>query len=177
LISRRDDVEIAVRNRKVRRPWLRSKCLRNLLLITTPDIAIAHSAPLQILLRSYFTPALEGKVSPCLQSVSAPNAGTLFRHPLERGHPATPQCVFFGARRALAARKPSLPKELRSWRTQGAPSSSALRLCRPSLRSPSVALRGRNPPLAFATLAGVGLGQGVFVSKHSTAIQKRRNHP
>jgi hypothetical protein len=68
-------------------------------------------------------------------------------------------------------------QELRSWRTQGAPSSSALRLCRPPLRSALTSFRGWNPPLAFATLAGVGLGQGVFGSKHSTAIQKRRNHP
>jgi len=30
---------------------------------------------------------------------------------------------------------------------------------------------GDTPPLAFAALAGVGQGQGVFVSKHSTAIQ------
>jgi hypothetical protein len=31
--------------------------------------------------------------------------------------------------------------------------------------------------VALAALAGVGQGQGVFVNKHSTAIQKRRNHP
>jgi antirestriction factor ArdC-like protein len=31
--------------------------------------------------------------------------------------------------------------------------------------------------VALAALAGVGQGQGVFVSKHSTAIQKRRIHP
>jgi hypothetical protein len=36
---------------------------------------------------------------------------------------------------------------------------------------------GDTPPLALAALAGVGQGQGVFVSKHSTAIQKRRNQP
>ncbi len=34
-----------------------------------------------------------------------------------------------------------------------------------------------NPPLALAVSAGVGQGQGVFVSKHSTTIQKRRNDP
>jgi hypothetical protein len=33
------------------------------------------------------------------------------------------------------------------------------------------------PHLALAASAGVGQGQGVFVSKHSTAIQKRRNYP
>jgi hypothetical protein len=33
---------------------------------------------------------------------------------------------------------------------------------------------GDTPPLALAAPAGVGQGQGVFVSKHSTAIQKRR---
>ncbi len=36
---------------------------------------------------------------------------------------------------------------------------------------------GDTPPLALAAPAGVGQGQGVFVSKHSTAIQKRRHHP
>jgi decaprenylphospho-beta-D-ribofuranose 2-oxidase len=36
---------------------------------------------------------------------------------------------------------------------------------------------GDTPPLALAAPAGVGLGQGVFVSKHSKAIQKRRIHP
>ena len=35
---------------------------------------------------------------------------------------------------------------------------------------------GDTPPLALAAPAGVGQGQGVFVSKHSKAIQKRRNH-
>jgi hypothetical protein len=30
--------------------------------------------------------------------------------------------------------------------------------------------------VALAALAGVGQGQGVFVSKHSTAIQKRKIH-
>jgi hypothetical protein len=33
------------------------------------------------------------------------------------------------------------------------------------------------PPLALAASAGVGQGQGGFVSNHSTAIQKRRNYP
>jgi hypothetical protein len=36
---------------------------------------------------------------------------------------------------------------------------------------------GDTPPLALAAPAGVGLGQGVFVSKHSKDIQKRRIHP
>ena len=62
-------------------------------------------------------------------------------------------------------------QELCPWLTQGAPLSSALRLCRPSLRSPFVALRERNPPPALAALAGMGQGQGVFENKHSTAIQ------
>ncbi len=33
---------------------------------------------------------------------------------------------------------------------------------------------GGNPPLALAAPAGVGQGQGVFVSKHGTAIQEQR---
>jgi hypothetical protein len=66
---------------------------------------------------------------------------------------------------------------------QEAPQSSALRLCRPPLRyAPSTPLIAPfqgwgTPPLALAAPAGVGQGQGVFISKHSTAIQKRRNHP
>ncbi len=36
------------------------------------------------------------------------------------------------------------------------------------------ALRERNPVLAVATPAGVGLGQGVFENKHSQTIQKQR---
>src|SRR5271154_6844884 len=66
---------------------------------------------------------------------------------------------------------------------QEAPQSSALRLCRPPLRyAPSTPLIAPfqgwgTPPLALAAPAGVGQGQGVFVSKHSTAIHKRRNHP
>ncbi len=66
---------------------------------------------------------------------------------------------------------------------QEAPQSSALRLCRPPLRSalsvPLIApLQGwGTPPLALAAPAGVGQGQGVFVSKHSTAIPKRGQHP
>ena len=56
------------------------------------------------------------------------------------------------------------------------PSGTPMRLCRPSLRSPSTPFRVGNPPLALAAPAGVGQGQGVFVSKHSKAIQKRRKH-
>jgi hypothetical protein len=75
------------------------------------------------------------------------------------------------------ARKPSLPEGLRPWRAQEAPQSSALRLCRPACGRPPLRSGWGTPPLALAAPAGVGQGQGVFVSKHSTAIQKRRNHP
>jgi hypothetical protein len=70
----------------------------------------------------------------------------------------------------------------RPWRAQVAPSSSALRSCRPPLRS-APAFRwpllsgGWNPPLALAAPAGVGQGQGVFVSKHSTAIHSGGTTP
>ena len=78
--------------------------------------------------------------------------------------------------------KPLLRGSARS-RPQATPQSSALRLCRPPLRyAPSTPLIAPfqgwgTPPLALAAPAGVGQGQGVFVSKHSTAIQKRRNYP
>jgi len=81
------------------------------------------------------------------------------------------------------ARKPSLLRESVPGARQEAPQSSALRLCRPPLRyAPSTPLIAPfqgwgTPPLALAAPAGVGQGQGVFVSKHSTAIHKRRNHP
>jgi hypothetical protein len=39
------------------------------------------------------------------------------------------------------------------------------------LRSLHSVSRVGNPPLALAASAGMGQGQGVFVSKHSTAIQ------
>src|ERR1700730_10824555 len=60
---------------------------------------------------------------------------------------------------------------------QEAPQSSALRLCRPACGRPPLRSGWGTPPLALAAPAGVGQGQGVFVSKHSTAIPKRRNHP
>jgi hypothetical protein len=44
------------------------------------------------------------------------------------------------------------------------------------LRPPSTSFQVGTPPLALAAPAGVGQGQGVFVSKHSTAIQNRRNN-
>jgi hypothetical protein len=80
------------------------------------------------------------------------------------------------------ARKPSLLRELRPWRA-----TRGTRIFRASLVQTSAALRPLHsadrsvprvgtPPLALAAPAGVGQGQGVFVSKHSTAIQKRRNH-
>ena len=47
----------------------------------------------------------------------------------------------------------------------------------PNLRPLHSAPRVGNPPLALAAFAGVGQGQDVFVSKHSTAIQKRKNYP
>jgi hypothetical protein len=81
------------------------------------------------------------------------------------------------------ARKRSVLMDSVPGARQEAPQSSALRLCRPPLRyAPSTPLIAPfqgwgTPPLALAAPAGVGQGQGVSISKHSTAIQKRRNHP
>jgi hypothetical protein len=75
------------------------------------------------------------------------------------------------------ARKPSLLRDSVPGVRQEAPQSSALRLCRPPLGyAPSTPLIAPfqgwgTPPLALAAPAGVGQGQGVFVGKHSTAIQ------
>jgi hypothetical protein len=66
---------------------------------------------------------------------------------------------------------------LRPWRaTRGTPIFRAA-LVQTGLRPPSTSFRVGTPPLALAAPAGVGQGQGVFVSKHSMAIQNRRNHP
>ena len=80
--------------------------------------------------------------------------------------------------------KETKPAEgLRPWRaTRGNPQSSALRLCRPPLRyAPSTPLIAPfqgwgTPPLALAAPAGVGQGQGVFVSKHSQTTQEPRSN-
>jgi hypothetical protein len=81
------------------------------------------------------------------------------------------------------ARKPSLLRDSVPGARQEAPQSSALCLCKPPLRyAPSTPLiapfhRWGTPPLALAAPAGGGQGQGVFVSKHSIAIQNRRSRP
>src|ERR1700677_4066827 len=72
---------------------------------------------------------------------------------------------------------PSLLRDSVPGARQEAPQSSALRLCRPACGRPPLRSGWGTPPLALAAPAGVGQGQGVFVSKHSTAIQKRRNTP
>jgi hypothetical protein len=75
------------------------------------------------------------------------------------------------------ARKPDLAEELCSWRAQGDGKSSVQLLVFASsgLR---LALAGHfSPTIALAALDGMGHGQGVFVSKHSTAIPKRGATP
>jgi len=58
------------------------------------------------------------------------------------------------------------------------PQSSALRLCRPVCDGLPLRSRWVIPlSVALAALAGVGQGQGVFVSKHSTAIQNEEPTP
>jgi len=93
--------------------------------------------------------------------------------PRLRGHPATPRLQF---PRFAPIKEPDLLRGL-PWRAQADGksfvqlqvfASSGLRLARSGHFSHSYAL---------AAPAGVGLGQGVFVSKHSTAIQTRRTHP
>src|ERR1700679_2677383 len=97
---------------------------------------------------------------------------------VRNAHPYKPEPLHADVRETKPA------EGLRPWRaTRGNPQSSALRLCRPPLRyAPSTPLIAPfqgwgTPPLALAAPAGVGQGQGVFVSKHSTAIQKRRKYP
>jgi hypothetical protein len=71
-----------------------------------------------------------------------------------------------------------MPAPLRALRSfaphahKGYPQPSALRLCSPTLR---VAFQvGDSPPLALATLTGVGQGQGVSIT--DTAIQFKSNN-
>ena len=101
----------------------------------------------------------------------------VFRHPPQRAVPSVqrPLQVHSCAPRKAKETKPA--DGLRPWRaTRGTPIFRAA-LVQTGLRPPSTSFRVGTPPLALAAPAGVGQGQGVFVSKHSTAIQKRRNHP
>ena len=93
---------------------------------------------------------------------------------------ATTECVI----RRCAQDKETKPAEgLRPWRAQGVSPVFRAALVQTGLRPPfpfryrSSSRVGDTPLLALAAPAGVGQGQGVFVSKHSKAIQKRRNHP
>jgi hypothetical protein len=75
------------------------------------------------------------------------------------------------------ARKPDLAEELCSWRAQG-DGKSSVQLQVFASSGLRLALAGHfSHTIALAALDGVGHGQGVFVSKHSTAIQKRGATP
>ena len=110
----------------------------------------------------------------------ARDGAAVVRHPPLRAVPsATPslesKCSHSCAPRKAKGTKPA--EGLRPWRaTRGTPIFRAA-LVQTGLRPPSTSFRVGTPPLALAAPAGVGQGQGVFVSKHSTAIQNRRNHP
>jgi hypothetical protein len=118
----------------------------------------------------------------CREEVSSlPPVGAqtaVFRHPPQRAVPSRnalpendPSCA------AHNAKETEPPEGLRPWRAQGVSPVFRASLVQTGLRPPSTAFRvGDTPLLALAAPAGVGQGQGVFVGKHSTAIQKRRNH-
>src|SRR5665213_3600578 len=73
--------------------------------------------------------------------------------------------------------EPSLLRSAAPGARKECPQSSALRLCRPACSRLPLRSRWVIPlSVALAALDGVGHGQGVFVSKHSTAILKRRQH-
>jgi hypothetical protein len=75
------------------------------------------------------------------------------------------------------ARKPNLAEERCSWRAQG-DGKSSVQLQVFASSGLLLAQQGHfSHTVALAALAGVGQGQGVFVSKHSTAIQKRGATP
>jgi hypothetical protein len=113
---------------------------------------------------------------PCFQpAMELPSSGTLLCGPFL---PATPspesKCSHSCAPRKAKGTKPA--EGLRPWRaTRGTPIFRAA-LVQTGLRPPSTSFQVGTPPLALAAPAGVGQGQGVFVSKHSTAIQNRRNN-
>ena len=94
------------------------------------------------------------------------------RPPLEAGTQKEAISAFY-----TDAMKSNLLRDPVPGARQEAPESSALRLCRPACGRPPLRSGWGTPPLALAAPAGMGQGQGVFVSKHSTAIQKRRKYP
>jgi hypothetical protein len=111
---------------------------------------------------------------------SQPPAGdhaAVFRHPPQRAVPsrnALPKCIH-----ALRAkpRKTSLLRDSVPGARKRHPNLPRCACADLACGRPPLCSGCGTPPLALAAPAGVGQGQGVFVSKHSTAIQKRRKHP
>jgi hypothetical protein len=107
-----------------------------------------------------------------LPPAGAPTAA-VFRHPPQRAVPsrnALPKNDQSCAARNAEETEP--PEGLRPWRAQGVSPVFRASLVQTGLLPPSTAFRvGDTPLLALAAPAGVGQGQGVFVGKHSTAIQ------
>jgi hypothetical protein len=76
-----------------------------------------------------------------------------------------------------SSKETKLAEELCSWRAQG-DGKSSVQLQVFASSGLRLALAGHfSHTVALAALDGVGHGQGVFVSKHSTAIPKRGDTP
>ena len=128
---------------------------RDLLLVASPNVPATHwNQPSHFILET-----LEGEVSPSLRTAPAksparfsvtPSAGT------PRNAPKTGNSNSLLRGSAPGARKGHLHLPRFA--------------CADRLRRP---FGGRNPPLALATPAGVGLGQGVSQKRHSQTIQRR----
>ncbi len=125
------------------------------------------------------------------ESSSLPAAGheaAVFRHPPQRGHPATPReqttATAESSSRASAQRRSqtflrdSVPGARKRHPNLPHFVCADLRFAPPFSFRLTPPLQGwGTPPLALAAPAGVGQGQGVFVSKHSTAIQSGGTTP